>query len=87
MSGISRDDWLRALDEAVQADGDLDPDALTVLEFAQMCGIPSTTARRRLDLMVEHGKAERVRKRSAGRIVTVTAYRLMKPMPRKRARA
>jgi hypothetical protein len=73
---ISRDEWLRALDEAVCANVETDASALTVGEFAAMCGIPYSTAGNRLELMVKNGKAVRTKKRSAGRVVMVKAYRL-----------
>jgi hypothetical protein len=76
-SDISRDDWLKALDEAVNVTGQLDDSALTVLEFAKMCNIPEGTARNRLKLMVKAGKAIQTRKRSHTSILAVTAYRLV----------
>lgn len=81
MSGITRDDWLKAV-----ADIDLRPippqdvDALTMLEVQALLGIGRLAAKRRVEALLRDGKAERVKKlikRTDGAVVTVTAYRLL----------
>lgn len=77
-SGINRDEWLKALNDAgLMEQGD--PNALTVTEFAAMFDLKPTSAKRRLAILVESGRAKQTRKRiqdSSGRMVVVNAYRL-----------
>jgi len=79
MTGITRDEWLRALDEAgVRSRAD-DQDALTQYEYADMMGLPVATARGHLKALVRVGKAIETTKRqqnSYGRLITYKAYRL-----------
>jgi DNA-binding transcriptional ArsR family regulator len=84
MSGISRDDWLVALSEA-GLHHESDPDAITACEFAEMMGLPLTTARHQLRALVSAGKATETRKRNItarGHRVELLAYRLAKPAKR-----
>lgn len=77
-SGISRDDWMRALAEAGYQD-EHDEQAVTIAEFAAMFGLKRTTAQERLVALVAAGKATSTRKRginAAGRQVRFRAYRL-----------
>lgn len=87
-SGITRDEWLHALNEAGFHDEKHDPDAVTAPEFAALMGLARLTAERRLKRLVEVGQATRVYKRtlrSDGKPITLPAYRLIKqPTKRKR---
>ena len=78
MSGINRDEWLKALAECGEDDRS-DPDAITSTEFMAMMGVDRQTARRRLEKLVAVGKATRTIKRerlSDGRTVRMNGYRL-----------
>ncbi len=80
-ASISRDEWLKALNEAGYQDGQDDPTAITVPEFAQMLGVNRQAAIRRLNTLVATGKATRTRKWSRytdGRSVLMLAFKLAK---------
>jgi len=87
--GISRDEWLHALQEA---NIDLcihDPDSITTGEFGEMLNIDRSAAARRLKLLVKAGRATRTTKRvqgSDGRTVTLPAYKLVEEKPAKKRR-
>jgi DeoR/GlpR family transcriptional regulator of sugar metabolism len=75
--GINRDDWLAALGDIERVD---DQSALTVREFAKVFGYAERTARKRLDVLVESGKATVTSKRvprAASGPHYVTAYKLV----------
>lgn len=77
-TGITRDDWLKALDAAGLAQEN-DQEAVTVAEFAAMFDQHRTTATRNLDKLVAAGKAVKTRKlcsASDGRRASHVAYRL-----------
>lgn len=76
-TGITRDDWLKALGEAVEPP---DQQALTTTEFASMIGLGRTAARERLRRLVEQGKAVRTSKivRAGSAATRCTAYKLVK---------
>lgn len=79
-SGITRDDWLKALGET-NIGGEDAPDAVTVAEFAEMFGISCNPARLRLKRLERLGKAIKLKKRNMrtdGRAQVVTAWRLVK---------
>lgn len=81
MSGISRDEWLKALTDAGLHETD-DQEAVTVPEFAAMFGLDRQTADRRLKRLEAIGKATRVRKRAPaagrdGRMCWYVAFRLV----------
>jgi hypothetical protein len=80
MSGINRDEWLKALAEVGEG-LEHDPDAITTDEFATMFGMHRCTAERRLALLVAEGKAIRTFKRtrvaSNNRVMQLVAYRLI----------
>ena len=81
MSGITRDEWLKALTEADEAVAD-DRGAVTIAEFAAMFGLRSHVASYRLRNMMLKGRAVRTSKRGydgAGRLKTLAAYRLVEP--------
>ena len=84
MSGITRDEWLAALDKVNRPVLDADPAALTVREFAALLGIGVDAARERLNRLVLAGLAVRVSKQyrdTTGAIQRAPAYRLEnKPM-------
>lgn len=87
MSGISRDEWLRALEEAGVDDRN-DPEAVTAHELGVMLGIDHQAAARRLRKLEAIGKATKTRKRTAaadGRMSFMVAYRLV-DTPKKRRR-
>ena len=75
-SGISRDEWLKALGDAVAP---ADPDALTVPELMQMFGLGRDAMRTRVSALVKAGKAVRTVKNqrtTAGYMQRVPAYKL-----------
>ena len=78
---INRDEWLAALAEAQGVDlVDAHPDAVTVRDFMALMGMCETNARRRLRLLVQQGRAERLTKRfrdTSGHLQTACAYRLL----------
>lgn len=85
-SGISRDEWLRALESAGFDDRN-DPEAMTASELAAMVGIDRQAASRRLQRLEELGQATKTRKRVTskdGRMLFSTAYRLIDPPKKKR---
>lgn len=74
---ITRDDWLKALGDAVTP---VEPDALTVRELSEMFGVPRKTMEERLRKMVESGKARRTLKyvrNAVGHPRRVSAYVLI----------
>lgn len=80
-AGISRDEWLAALEEAQSAELTNDPNLLSLHEAASLLGLHFNTARRHLRLMVAKGIAERREKRiraEDGKIRVVPAWRLVK---------
>lgn len=84
--GITRDDWLRALDEAGCATVD-DQGAMTAQEFAEMIGVDRQAAGRRLRMLEKAGKATRTTKRakaSDGRYYISPAYKLVEPKKKRR---
>lgn len=77
MSGISRDEWLKALGEAVKP---VDPDALTIKELAEMFGSGRQATYQRMRKLITEKKAIQVYKdidTGAGRR-RVPAYKLIK---------
>lgn len=77
-SGISRDDWLKAIADVKQVPTD-NADAVTVQEFMALMGLTKWTASKRLNELATAGKAERTYKfirSSLGGIVKIPAYRL-----------
>jgi predicted ArsR family transcriptional regulator len=76
MSGITRDEWLSALNEPVNND----PNAITVVELAAMLQIGRTAAKERMAKLVKDGKAVRLSKivtNQDGRRHRVPAYKLL----------
>lgn len=74
---ITRDEWLKALGDAVQP---LDPDALTIKEIGEMFGINRHKVHARMQAMVAEGKAAMVTKhvpRSSGHPYRAPAYKLL----------
>lgn len=74
---ITRDEWLRALTEI---DGEVEPDAVSTNEFAEMVSIPTRTARDKLTKLVENGRARRTAKyvtNANGHRARVAAYVLI----------
>jgi hypothetical protein len=85
---ITRDEWLRALGDAVQP---VDPDALTVKDMAEQFGVGRHKALARINALIAEGKAVRVFKivtRANGAPYRAAAYKLLpsKPTPRRAAR-
>ena len=79
MSGISRDEWLKALTDASALSTD-DPSAVTSAEFATMCGFSQDTAQRRLRKLLQMKRVLQVSKRvpdTTGRLQRVVAYKLL----------
>lgn len=78
---ISRDEWLNALADA----GDPvvnDPDAITIGEFAEMLGLPLSTATHKIARLVSTGRATKtrtVRTNAYGRTLYYIGYRLITP--------
>lgn len=80
-SGISRDEWIAALNEAQPVN---DPAALTVTELAELIGISKPAARLRIAALVKAKRAIPTTKRVYRSIVP--AYRLVStPKAGKRA--
>ena len=80
-SGITRDDWLRALDEA-NVPTENDQAAVTVQEFARMMDLTPWMAAYHLRNLHRNGRAVRTSKRgpdSRGRRKMLVAYRLIEP--------
>lgn len=79
MSGITRDDWLRALEEA-NVPTENDQGAVTIAEFAKMMDLTPWMAAYHLRNLHQNGHAVRTYKRgpdSRGRRKTLVAYRLV----------
>lgn len=79
MNTITRDDWIKAIAEAMPPPP-VD-DAITAPEFAAMAHCCHGTARVKLRAMVKAGTAREVRKRivcTDGRAQIVTAFQLVK---------
>lgn len=79
-SGIARDEWLKALDEAGVKEVRGDPSALTIAEFMEMFDIPRHTAARHLKQLERTNKAVRTTKLASGtdgRRLLQIAYRLI----------
>lgn len=86
-SGISRDLWLKALEEVGESQTN-DPDAITITEFAATFGLGRQAAARRLAVLAKAGKAIRTQKKAPslrGFMVSHIAYRLVMPTGKKRA--
>lgn len=85
-SGISRDEWLKALDDAGLVVVD-DQSAVSVSEFGTMFGIERTAALRRLSQLEALGRAVRTKKRirdATNRQYTVTAWKLAETKKKRR---
>jgi hypothetical protein len=81
-SGISRDEWLKALGE----DMPNDPAALTTYEIATLLGLERTAAKDRVRRLLQEGKAMRACKwivNGAGVRTRVPAYKLIVPTKKK----
>jgi len=79
-SGISRDEWLKAMQDAQIESSEDDQGAMTRTEFAALFGYSDGTAARRLGALVKAGKARETSKRAQdaiGRSVLLRAYRLL----------
>jgi len=79
-SGISRDEWLKAMQDAQLETSEDDQGAMTRSEFAALFGYSDGTSARRLDALVKAGKARETSKRvrdTRGRSVLLRAYRLL----------
>lgn len=78
---ITRDDWLKALEEANAIRVDTDPSVVTLYEFAELMGVAYATARNRLTRLVKAGKAVQTTKRVLTpdrRVRTLLAFKLKK---------
>lgn len=87
MSGITRDEWLKALEAAGFHHDAGDQSALTTLEFAKLFGLPRHTASRRLEALIASGRAVRTHKWCLdrnGRSYCHIAYRLLDDQPKKK---
>ena len=82
MTGISRDDWIRAVEEANASSIDPDDPAwVSIYEYAELVGCHYNKARRDLKRLVDSGRAEkrdRRRRTDDGAVRLVTCYRLVK---------
>lgn len=80
--GIGRDEWLKAMEDAgMLVEKAVDPEAVTIAEFATLFGMPTEAAGRKLRALARAGKATRAQKwatGSDGRRYLTTAYRLVK---------
>lgn len=87
--GISRDEWLKALEDAGVHSTVDDQDALTMAEVAQMLSITPLAAKLRMDTMVKLGRAKATFKwgtASNGRRQHLKAYRLIEEPKRGKRR-
>jgi len=79
---IDRDLWLKALDEANIAAVEVDPEWVSVSEYATEFGLTDRQAYRILAKLEAAGKAtsrsDRRRSLKTGRALTCTTYRLVK---------
>lgn len=79
MSGINRDEWLKAMqDVGLRSETD-DQSALTIDEFAELFQLPRTTAQHRLQALVSKGKAvetTKVKRTTNNRLITFRAFKL-----------
>ena len=78
MSGINRDDWLKALADVDALSPD-NADAVTVREFMATFHVAKDAAQRRLNALVNAGKATKVQKLyvdASQRHQRIPAYRL-----------
>lgn len=78
---ITRDDWLKAIEETQKAQVDTDPDVMSYYDFAAKMGCVIGTARVKLDALVKAGRAKKVSKMviaGDGRLRRVVAFRLVK---------
>ena len=76
---ITRDDWLQALKDATAPPPPEDLDTLTINEFAKIIGVQRAQASKRMQILVDAGKATVTRKairRVDGGVVYIPAYRL-----------
>jgi hypothetical protein len=81
-AGISRDEWLAALEEANVGTADPpDPAWVSIYDYAAIVGCHYNKARRDLKRLVQLGKAERRERRRLtedGAVRAVVCYRLLK---------
>lgn len=78
---ITRDDWLKAVDEVSASQADADSDLMSYFDFAELAGIAPTTASHRLNALAAAGRAIRTTKRiiaGDGKCRRVVAFRLVK---------
>lgn len=76
---ISREEWLKALDDAGIDNRTDDQSALTAAELGAMLGIDRQAVERRMEKLIAHGKATKTQKRAKtvnGRSSFLVAYRL-----------
>lgn len=87
-AGISREEWLAALEEASASLIDPpDPAWVSIYDYAALVGCHYNKARADLKRLVEAGKAERRERRRRtddGAVRLVTCYRLLKSQTKKR---
>ena len=79
-SGLTRDDWMKAMEDAGVDTGVGDPLAITTNEFAAMFKLSRAQAERRLRKLEEAGRAKRTRKLAPGgdgRLCWSVAFRLI----------
>lgn len=80
-AGISREEWLAALEEANAATDQSDPNWLSIYEYAALIGCHYNKARRDLKRLVSVGMADqqlRRRRTDDGALRPVMCYRLLK---------
>ena len=80
MTQISRDEWLKALEDVGVMQHNY-PDAVTITEFCELMSLKWATASRQLEALVTAGRATKVRKLSVsrdGRQMFRVAYMLEK---------
>lgn len=77
-TGISRDEWLKALGDAVKV---ADPDAFTINELCEMFGIGRQATYLRVKKLVEEKRAVATYKavQTGSGIKRISAYKLVKP--------
>jgi hypothetical protein len=86
-SGISRDDWMRAMESIGVQSLEDDQSAITIIEFAAMIGAKRDVAKRRLEALVAAGAAVATYKfapRTDGKRFQMRAFRLVDKAKRKK---
>jgi hypothetical protein len=78
---ITREEWLKALQDAEEPVDAADPNVLTATELQAVFGVGRSATQERIARLIAAGKAKMTTKRVRfvdGRVYTVPAYRLVR---------